>query len=79
MSYYRHQLHLPTQQRTQDIFAQLRAFRGQLATLNLELADMERRITVLKQHQQVFQNQLDIWHRERDYFIALKVAEEHKQ
>jgi chromosome segregation ATPase len=71
--------HNPHQQTQGDIFAQLRAYRQQLAVWNQEMGDFEQRLIVFRQRQQVLQTQIETWHRERDYLLEHLEMKERKQ
>jgi regulator of replication initiation timing len=78
MRYDQHGLHLPAQQKQQDIFDRLKEYRQQLTMWNQELADIEQWLMVFWEHQHVLQRQLEILHRERDYFFELREKDERK-
>ena len=79
MLYNRSDLHHPTQQKQQEMFAQLRAYRQQLVILNREMADIELRLTVFRQRQAILQTQLQIWHQKCDYISELMEGQERGQ
>jgi chromosome segregation ATPase len=79
MFYNQNDHYIPQRQKQQDIFAQLRAYRQQLATWNQELADMEQRLALFRQRQQVLQEQIERWHRGRDYLLERMEMGQRKQ
>ena len=71
-------LHKPDQQKQQEIFAQLRAYRQQLDRWHQDQAAIEQRLTVFRQRQHALLTQLKIWHGEQDYLSELMEREEQK-
>ena len=79
MLYNRSDLHHPTQQKQQELFAQLKAYRQQLVILKREMADIELRLTVFRQRQAILQTQIQIWHQKWDYISELMEEKEPRQ
>jgi hypothetical protein len=79
MHYTMPNLHHPTQQKQQDMFVQLRECRQQLVMLNQEMADIERRLTMFREHQEGLQTQLHEWQQRQDYIAELMKEAERRQ
>jgi hypothetical protein len=74
----RSDLYHSTQQKHQEMFAKLRAYRQQLVILKQEMADIEQRLTVFRQRQAFLQTQLQIWHQKWDSLSVLMEEKERR-
>jgi chromosome segregation ATPase len=79
MLYDQHDLHLPQQQKQQDVAELLEKHRQQLKAWQEQLEDFELRLAAFRQRQQELEAQLEILHGEKEYLNIRRQQWQQKQ
>ncbi len=79
MLYDQHDLHLPKQQKQQDVADLLEKHRQQLKAWQEQLEDFELRLAAFRRRQQELEAQLEILREEKEYLNTFRQQWQQKQ